>query len=124
MQELQQTHKDSGVSRFTVNKSDQPLVFVDVIHQALRDQDGVARGSVGGVPYSQPYRKGETYNMALAFADGHRFFKDLAHPAERYKDDQYLIWLVIDGAGAERWRKFVLIRNASGQYDMSFAPFG
>lgn len=35
MQELQRTHAADGVARFTVNKSDEPLVFVDVIHQRI-----------------------------------------------------------------------------------------
>jgi hypothetical protein len=43
-----------------------------------------------------------------------------AHQLMRY-EDQHLIWLVIDGAGAESARKFVLRRNEHGQFDMSFA---
>jgi len=121
MQELQQTHQDEGVSRFTVNKSDEPLVFVDVIHQYLYAADGESSGIVGGVPWSQTHKKGETYRMVFSFAHGARDFKSPdASPIERY-GDEYLVWLVIDGAGAEESRKFVLRRNKQGQYDLSEA---
>jgi hypothetical protein len=121
MQELQQTHGDDGVSRFTVNKSDEPLVFVDVVHQRLHAEAGTASGITRGQPWAKPFRKGETFKMAFAFADGTRdLMPSGAHPTEPY-GEQYLIWLVIDGAGAEASRKFVLRRNEQGSYGLSEA---
>jgi hypothetical protein len=119
MQELQQTHQPDGVSRFTVNKSTEPLVFVDVIWQFLYQEDGVSRGAVGNTPYEKRFKKGETRKLNFKFAGmGETDFKPLgAHPTEPYKD-HYLIWLAIDGAGAEESQKFILQRNAGGQFEM------
>jgi hypothetical protein len=121
MQELQQTHQNEGISRFTVNKSDEPLVFVEVIRQELHERDGEARGSVGGVEYVKPYRKDEASTVSLSFASGGRRLVLNDFPSRDQYSDQYLIWLAIDGAGAEGTKKFVLRRNQLGQYDMTEA---
>lgn len=113
MQELQQTHHQDGVSRFTVNKSSEPLVFVDVIHQTIYTKDTQISGSRNGHSYTKHFKKGTTNQMFFSFANGLREI-----PLEA---DHYLIWLAIDGAGAEGTQKFVLQRNAQGQYDMSKA---
>jgi hypothetical protein len=124
MQELQQTNAGEGESRFTVNKSDEPLVFVELIRQEFRDHDGEMRGSIAGVPYRHPYKKGEMFNMLLAIASEARRLALNSKSDVASKDayaDQYLIWLAIDGPGAQPTRKFVLRRNAAGQYDLSEA---
>jgi hypothetical protein len=120
MQELRQTTAEEGVSRFTVNKSAEPIVFVTVIHQRFYGQDGTARGSVNGVEWARSYKKGQTSQLEFAFASGERDLRRGVHPAEHY-NEQYLIWLAIDGAGAEAWRKFVLRQNKQGQYDFEEA---
>lgn len=121
MQEFQQTHKEEGVSRFTVSKSDEPLVFVDVVHQYLYSADGVSSGTIGHESWSMSHKKGETFHMGFAFANGERDFKaPSAHPTERYSE-HYFIWLVIEGVGAEAMRKFVLRLNTDGHFDFSEA---
>jgi prepilin-type processing-associated H-X9-DG protein len=125
MRELQQTHEEDGTSRFTVNKSDEPLVFVDVIWQRLHERAGQSSVRIGGIHYAEAYRKGQMSSLNIAFADGHQSLSrdDVPHP-ERY-GHQYLIWLVIDGPGAETSLKIALRRNnASGQYDLTIPMFG
>lgn len=112
MQELQHTHAVEGISRFTVNKSDEPLVFVDVIHQYFHTDDGQTARTIGGVEEITPHRKGTTSRLWFTFGGGHREI-----PLDA---DHYLVWLVIDGAGAEKARKFVL-RRQNGCYEFALA---
>lgn len=112
MQELQQTHADEGVSRFDVNKSEEPLVYVDVVHQRLYSQDQRSSRTVGGRTQASFQRKGETASMSFPFANGARPI-----PLE---SDTYLVWLAIDGVGGQPL-KLVLRKNSHGQYDMAKA---
>ncbi len=113
MQELQQTHEPEGTSRFAVNKSDEPLVFVDLVHQKIHANDGKVSGTKDGKPYVKYFKKGSTAGMWFPFASGSR---DIPLGEERY-----LVWVAIDGPGAEGTRKVVLRLNKSGQYDLSKA---
>jgi hypothetical protein len=115
MHELQATHRDSGVSRVTVNKSDEPLIFFDVFYQQIASEDGEVTHVKNGVESTYTFKKGQALSLSAAVARGNR--------AMSLDVDEYLVWLAIDGAGAEKRRKFVLRRNASGQYDMAVAVF-
>jgi hypothetical protein len=92
MQELQQTHFPDGTSRFDVNPSREPLVFVDLIWQEIDEASGA------------------TVHLAIAFSRGKRELS----PAH----DQYSIRLAIDGGGDIYRRDFVLRKNRAGQYDL------
>ena len=113
MQELQQTHEEEGTSRFAVNKNDEPLVFVDLIMQKVYENDGRVDGTKDGKPYTRYHKKGSTARMWFPFVNG--------APEIPLGEEQYLVWVTIDGPGAEGTRKFVLRPNKSGQYDLSKA---
>jgi hypothetical protein len=99
MKTLQQTHQEDGVCRFTVYRSDEPQVFIEVIHQAIRLT-------------SEP--RGATMQLSVDFSDGRRTLP--------VTTDQYLLWLVIDGESAGKPLKLVLRRNPkTRQYDMERA---
>ena len=72
MQEFQHMH-EVGCSRFTVNKSAEPLVFVDVIYQYIHDADGTSGGTrSNGENWQKAYRKGETHQLTVKFANAER----------------------------------------------------
>jgi hypothetical protein len=96
MQELRLTHREDE-SRFTANKSSEPITFVEFITQAVNQVSGV------------------TMRMLIEFVGGKR---DLPLDV-----DMYLLWCEIDGEGADSPRKFVLTRNRRGQFDLDVAPF-
>jgi hypothetical protein len=113
---------EAGCSRFTVNKSAEPLVFVDVIHQYIHDAD-TSRGGTrsNGESWQKTCRKGEAHQLTFKFANAEPDLRlEDAHPATPYQD-QYLIWLAVDGEGAEGEKKFVLRRNDKGQFDFEVA---
>lgn len=117
MKELQRTYATEGESRFDVNKSEEPLEFVGFIRQELYSTDGQTSGSVDGKPWVRVFKKGETRTLELLFAQG----GERRLPTDR---DQYLLWVAIAGDGAGPVRKFALVRNEKGQYDLSIPLFG
>lgn len=94
-QELTRTHHRQKDSRFDVNRSAKPNAFVDVAWQELAGKSHTDR----------------TQKIMLNFSEGAKVMS--------LSVDKYVLTLAIDGEGAAEERRYILSRNAIGQYDMA-----